>query len=232
MRKLKLITFDAFGTLLQLAKPVPFTYYETAQKYGISATLEEIKKNSDRAFAELSKTHKNGGLKDVLNPREWWFEVIKRSFPCQIPNTMAEDLWNHYSTKSAYRIHPLFEGFLRRNAQEKGYSIGIISNTDDRIYSVFKSCGFAHLIDVYAFSYDIGCQKPEKGIFEYVRNKTGELTRVIPAPKECLHFGDDVSKDVEAAKNIGWHGEFCDIYTNFPKVIHEIESSFGSGSKD
>ncbi|EPY52432.1 hydrolase [Schizosaccharomyces cryophilus OY26] len=225
MRKLKLITFDAFGTILQLAKPVPFVYYEMARKYGISVSLEQVKRNSDHAFQEMSKMHKKQGLNDGLNPREWWFKVIKNSFPCPIPNMMAEDLWNHYSTKSAYHIHPLFEGFLRRNAQEKGYVVGIISNTDDRIYSVFKSCGFADLINVYAFSYDIGCQKPEKGIFEYVRNKTGQLTGEYPAPKECLHFGDDLIKDVEAAKNVGWHGEFCNIHTNFPKIIHGLEHS-------
>ncbi|EPX72981.1 hydrolase [Schizosaccharomyces octosporus yFS286] len=228
MKKLRLITFDAFGTLLQLAKPVPFVYYETAQKYGISATLAEIKKNSDRALKELSKTPKSSGLKSDRSPRERWFEIIEKSFPCPIPNKMAEDLWNHYSTKSAYHIHPLFEGFLRSNAHKKEYSIGIISNTDDRIYSVLRSCGVADFIDVYAFSYDIGYQKPEKGIFEYVRNKTGELTGVCPASKECLHFGDDLIKDVEAARNIGWHAEYCDIHTNFPKVIQELENSLGS----
>lgn len=75
IQKIKLVTFDAFGTILHLSKPVPIVYSEVAQKYGVHATIDEIEHNSNKAFKDFSEKHKNHGKKSGLNPHDWWIKV-------------------------------------------------------------------------------------------------------------------------------------------------------------
>ncbi|KAL2314055.1 Hydrolase [Schizosaccharomyces pombe] len=218
IQKIKLVTFDAFGTILHLSKPVPIVYSEVAQKYGVHATIDEIEHNT---FKDFSEKHKNHGKKSGLNPHDWWIKVIEHSFPTPVPAEMAEELWSYFSKKTGYTIHPLLIDFLKRNKEERKYIIGIISNTDERIRTVLEDYGIDHLIDIYAFSYDVGFEKPSREIFDYAMEKAVKLLGQEIQPEECMHLGDDLIKDVSAARNIQWNAEYCDIKTNFLKYFEQ-----------
>lgn len=60
-------------------------------------------------------------------------------------------------------------------------------------------------IDFVALSYDVGAEKPDRKMFDAARELGGELE-----PDECLHVGDDLVKDVQAAEAAGWHSVIVD----------------------
>ena len=106
-------------------------------------------------------------------------------------------------------------------------SVGVLSNSDDRIPLILSDLGLAvgkfryHAdnnaprpdancpddIDFVALSYDIGHEKPSTEAFEAAR-RLG--THVAEDVEQLFHVGDDVEKDVGGAKAAGWNGILLD----------------------
>lgn len=108
-------------------------------------------------------------------------------------------------------------------------TVGIISNSDDRVSSILSSLGLRvgprrygtsteswnpdgqggdgddDDIDFVALSYDVGVEKPDRKIFDAAR-QLGAIGGSDLEPGECLHVGDDFVKDVRAAEGAGWKG--------------------------
>lgn len=112
-------------------------------------------------------------------------------------------------------------------------SVGIISNSDDRVLPILSSLGISTItpagaassvksgdnslslggrtadIDFIALSYDVGFEKPSREIFDAAR-ALGNLDKVRAHQEKCIHVGDDLEEDFKGAERAGWKGLFLD----------------------
>lgn len=151
---------------------------------------------------------------------------------------MVPELLHRFSSSEGYNLYPDVLPFfqqLRRKKQKdsapgSGTTVGIITNSDDRVPSILVSLGISvrplklgrpqwdstHFdalareagdIDFVALSYDIGFEKPDRRIFHAVRNL---MEQVKGDDCDFLHVGDDLEKDVNGAKAAGWESLLLD----------------------
>jgi putative hydrolase of the HAD superfamily len=77
-----------------------------------------------------------------------------------------------------------------------------------------KEMGFAHLFDGVFASAELGVAKPEALFF-------AKATEAIGMPPNEILFWDDYPKNVEAAREYGWHAE---LYTTFDTFAITMQS--------
>lgn len=154
------------------------------------------------------------------------------------PERVVPQLLHRFSSSEGYTLYPDVLPFfqqLRRGEQENappgfGTTVGIITNSDNRVHSILHSLGlsvrplklagpqwyFTHVdgsdreaqdIDFVALSYDIGFEKPDRRIFDAVKEM---MKQVEDGNCEFLHVGDDLEKDVNGAKAAGWESLLMD----------------------
>ena len=80
--------------------------------------------------------------------------------------------------------------------RERGYSLGIISNTHWRWNAEHRRSMGAYF-DVITLSYEHGFAKPHHSIFQTTLEKLG-----VRADR-CLHVGDDPTADIQGAREAG-----------------------------
>lgn len=160
-----LITLDALGTLYEIKNgDLGQEYTQVAKECGVKGLLAgDVAKSFKEAFKELSASHPNYGYATGMKPKEWWEQVTIKTFkplipfPVPFPPNLAESLWTHFSSNAAYSIFPGTMPFLWNIKDLKGLAtrtrkgqagwkfrtitIGIISNSDDRIIDVLTSMG-------------------------------------------------------------------------------------------
>ncbi len=109
-------------------------------------------------------------------------------------------------------------------------TIGVITNSDDRVPSILSSLGLevsprryglrANSLDPHSnveddidfvlMSYDVGYEKPSREVFDaakqLVRSNWGNLDQ----EDRFVHIGDDLEKDFEGAGRAGWESVLLD----------------------
>jgi putative hydrolase of the HAD superfamily len=84
---------------------------------------------------------------------------------------------------------------------ERGYKIGLISNTGrtpgDVLRKILEVMKIADYFDFMTFSNEVFIRKPEKGIFIHT------LHGLRTVPRLSIHIGDDPDADFQGAKNAG-----------------------------
>ncbi len=119
----------------------------------------------------------------------------------------------------------------RENSTAMKISVGVLTNSDDRVPSVLSSLGLRvgslrygvgpervnHAsdgselsdIDFVILSYDVGFEKPSHEVFDAAKD-LGRLGDVQSDLERCIHVGDDMDKDLEGAVLAGWEGLLLD----------------------
>ena len=109
--------------------------------------------------------------------------------------------------------------------------VGIITNSDDRVLSILSSLGLSvnprrygtntsstesgvpvsanknetSNIDFLTLSYDVGFEKPSRGIFDAAK-QLGNLGMSHDDRIRYIHVGDDLDKDLNGAQQAQWEG--------------------------
>ena len=98
---------------------------------------------------------------------------------------------------------------------KKKYKLILLSNTDimhfEYIKNKYKIIG---IFDEYILSYEIGCRKPDRAIYQIALKKAKAL------PFNCVYI-DDIEKFVKAARAIGI---MAFQYKGFEKLIRDLKS--------
>lgn len=153
----------------------------------------------------------------------------------EVPDALIAELLKHYSSADGYDLFPDAKAFFDKLRQVRAQPsiapwtwekivVGVISNSDDRLPSILSSLGlnvqprtFGSKIEPIAESedisfivnsYDVGFEKPEKGIFR----AASELGRKLGGMNgyHKLHVGDSISEDCFGALNAQWHAVLVD----------------------
>lgn len=156
-----------------------------------------------------------------------------------VPKSLVDELLRRYSTKEGYDIFPDVLPFfqtLRTKSSTNGAKpwpwnkivVGIITNSDDRVPGILQSFGLKigprrvgtpdertadaaseDDISFVVLSYDVGVEKPQRGIFD-AAVKSFEETLVSRGDEsgvgdwEKLYVGDSLEHDVVGANRAGW----------------------------
>ncbi|KAH0103086.1 hypothetical protein KCU60_g9114, partial [Aureobasidium melanogenum] len=152
MKRNLLLCVDAFGTLFRPRSPIAEQYGSVARSMGVKISDEEVAKSFKSAFKEISKAYPNYGKKTEMGARQWWTEVINKTFTPHhqgpLPTNLTSTLINRFWCKDGYTLFPdvsclqkLSHSPQRQQDASSRLVIGVITNSDDRVPDVLTSLG-------------------------------------------------------------------------------------------
>ncbi len=207
--QIKAVFFDAADTLFRVKGGVGNTYWNVARKYGVDSTPEGIEK----AFSKAFKLAPSLAFPGALDPKEikileerWWYEVVKRVFMeiGMLANfdDYFDELFETFRTR-AWELFPETKDVLQ-SLKKDGFTLGVISNFDSRIYDVCADLGIICYFDAFVISSEAGFAKPSQEIFSLA------LGRNNVYPSEAIHIGDSLQLDFLAARAVGINSVLID----------------------
>ena len=201
MQGLKVIFFDAAGTLFHIPLGVGHHYAVAARDVGLELEPAAV----DRAFAAAWK--RMPARPATREPREdddkgWWRELVERVLEQVAPGTHELDrdaffevAYSHFAEPGVWELFPEVREVLE--SLQSRYELGVISNFDGRLRMILEQLGISRFFRVVAISSEIGADKPDAFIYE----RAVELAGITP--DEALHVGDDPVRDWEGAASAG-----------------------------
>ena len=218
---LRVIFFDAAGTLFEPAEPVGATYARIARQYGITASDEAVSAGFRSAF------HGAAGLafgpnRDAHELRDleyrWWRELVAKSFAglgnfTDFDAYFAE-LFVYFGDPEHWRLDPAAPTLLGY-LSDRGFELGMISNFDFRLYHILDGLGLRRYFPTITISSEAGYAKPSREIFEIA------LRKHHATAGEALHVGDAEHLDVEGARGAGLAAALLDPAAGQALSIHD-----------
>ncbi len=209
---IKVIFFDAVGTLFDVKGSVGEVYITYAKKYGVPDTKAMIQ-DLNVAFKETMKSMPspifsvNQVEKLKQCERLWWFDVVHGAFyrvgMFEGFDDFFDEVFEAFSQPSHWELFPETMEVLAQLKTE-GFELGIISNFDTRFFQLFRALGLDGFFDSVTLSSLAGAVKPAQKIFSHA------LDQHMLLPHEALHVGDDVLEDYEGAQQAGLHAVLVD----------------------
>jgi putative hydrolase of the HAD superfamily len=206
--RVKVIFFDAAGTLFHVKGSVGEIYLRYAEKSGVRRTSESLTALNAafrRAFREAPPP-----IFAVSDPAEikrcerlWWFNIVHNVFyrvgMLERFDDYFEEIFHAFDGPEHWVLYPETLGALKE-LKGHGFELGIISNFDTRLFNVLRGLGIADLFDTVTISSLARAAKPAPQIFHLAVEKHAV------DPEEAVHVGDSVGDDVEGARRARLHG--------------------------
>lgn len=198
--QIKVVFFDAGGTLFRPYPSVGDVYARTAARHGVRVNAEQVEKTFHAKWHERNGLAALAGASSEKIEREWWHALVRDVFG----NLGAFDNFDAF-------FHELYDLFARaecwrlfddtmpvlKELKTKGLRLAIISNWDHRLYSIVEQLGLSSYFEQVTASSAVGIAKPGKRIFEAALE-----SMKIPAASG-LHIGDSLEDDYHGASRAG-----------------------------
>jgi len=205
--RIKMICFDAGGTLLRPYPSVGEIYSRVAQRYGCTAGAEDIEKR----FRELWHTRDSVGslvsYSDEKIERDWWRQMVKEVFSHFEPLTdfdaFFHELYDLFAGPECWQLYPETIDVLEE-FQKRGKRMCVISNWDSRLLNLCKGFALEKYFEFILISAVFGASKPNPRIFQEALRCAGAK------PSEAVHIGDSLEDDVQGALKAGMKAVFLD----------------------
>ncbi|MEO8350956.1 MAG: HAD-IA family hydrolase [Chthoniobacteraceae bacterium] len=202
MTELRVIFFDATGTLIGLPRGVGYYYSQVAQRRGWNVSPDVL----DRAFRSAWSSMPAPKVTRLRRPDDdkgWWRKLVGRvldAVPGAVPagfdrECYFEDLYTEFTKPGVWDVFPETRTVLARLSSE--YRLAIISNFDRRLLRVLDELGIGPLFDPIVISSEVGADKPDPWIFQEALRLAGVRAA------ETLHVGDDPNADWDGATAAG-----------------------------
>jgi len=181
------VLFDWGDTLFE-SPHAPTVILDAARARGIPLQRE----SATRLWNELwdagktAEEHAKGRDLSREAHRRVWMDLFSRA-NATVPG-LDGVLYERVMDPAGWVTYPDTEPTLRA-LRDRGLKVGIVSNTAHDLRPFFAAKGLAGLVDAYALSYEIGLQKPARGIFDAAIRMLGT------SPAETLMVGDDPVSD-------------------------------------
>jgi putative hydrolase of the HAD superfamily len=199
----KVIFFDAAGTLIAPVESVGLTYSRIAAQVGVKAPSHEL----DVSFREAWRAHPPPlhpvGRPPLDDDRSWWREVAGQTFtkalgaplPADVMDPLFEKLYAHYAEPAAWRLFDEVKPALHKLCLR--HRLIVVSNFDRRLLKILSGHGLMDMFEKVILSSEVGASKPHPRIFQ------AALLAADEPAAACLHVGDDPKCDVEGAEMAG-----------------------------
>ncbi len=214
----KAVTFDDFGTLRYSTgekEDIIYPIMRTLKKEGVNLRKRDFLQayfRIDALYHEMKNSTLQEHLLDDIIAETLEFvghmprndeiaEIIKKAVNSGLKT--RETRWYSDSIQVLQAL------------REKGYSLGLISNTHWRFLDDLRR-EFETYFDVITLSYEHGYMKPHPSIFLVT------LERLRVNSDHCLHVGDDPEADIEGAKKLGIKTVFVKRMAKEARADHKI----------
>ncbi len=214
-QKIKVVLFDAEGTLFRIWPSVGHIYAEVCRPFGLSASPADL----DQSFQEAWQAHLKRGHRRRLTPKECfqeWYQIFLDTVSpygkLTDPKAAYRACYEAFARKEAFRPSPGIEvlSLLRK----QGRRLAIVSNWDERLRRLLKDFGLLDLFEEVFIACELGIAKPDPAFFELACRSLKVL------PDQALMIGDNLEEDVLAARRAGLWALFYpggDLKRLFPK---------------
>ncbi|GJL55182.1 MAG: hypothetical protein NPIRA02_23140 [Nitrospirales bacterium] len=204
---IKVVFFDAAGTLIHINGSVADVYLEYAKRYGVQTT-PELSAAIQSAFSHAFR-HAPPAIFHVSQPeklkqceRLWWFDIVHAVFyrvgMFERFDEYFDEVYEAFGRGLHWRIDPELYSVLH-TLKGRGYELGIISNFDTRLFQILTDLSLRQFFDTVTISSLVQSVKPAKPIFDYALNEHAI------EPYEAVHIGDSLKEDWEGATHAGLH---------------------------
>jgi putative hydrolase of the HAD superfamily len=210
--RVRVVFFDAAGTLFRVKGSVADVYLEFAQRHGFKRTAdsrqaiqEALRRAFDESPAPVFAATEPAEIKQC--ERLWWFDVVHNVFyrvgMFDRFDDFFDEVFHAFDGPAFWTSFPETETVLGR-LKQAGLELGIVSNFDTRLFNVLRGLGLADYFDTVTISSLARAAKPAPRIFHVA------LEKHTVEPKEAMHVGDSVRDDVEGARQAGLTGLLLD----------------------
>lgn len=200
---LRVVFFDAAGTLFHTREPAGLSYAKIARRYGLVADDRVVIDSFKRAFAAapglaFGPGHDPADLRRM--EREWWNRLVRATFA---KVGVLGDFDAYFGALFAFFADPQNwvcdpdAPVLLGALSESGLELGVISNFDHRIYAILDALGLSRHFDSITISSEAGYAKPAPEIFRIALER-----HELPA-QHALHVGDSEALDIAGARGAG-----------------------------
>lgn len=200
---LKTIFFDVAGTLIITRERLGLSYARLARQYGLEADDKAVGAAFRRAFNAapgLAFGPGHGAIELRRLEREWWRRVVVDTFAgfgqFRDFDGYFAALFDFLGDPANWKVDADAIQLLA-HLKERGYSLGVISNFDHRVYRILEGLGLDRFFHSMTISSEVGWAKPAPQIFR------AALERHAIEPREALHVGDSEDTDVVGAQTAG-----------------------------
>lgn len=214
--KVRAVLFDAAGTLFTPRRSVGEIYGAIARRYGSTASTEAIQ-------AAFLRHFRGAGPLSTQDQKRWWKNVVHHVFTdvgmVEQFDQFFEEVYDKFRNSQGWILFPETLEILNE-LKDRGLKLGVISNFDDRIYSVMESLNIRPFFDAVTISSETGYCKPQPQIFDAAISALEE-----PASRILL-VGDSLEDDVLAGIRAGIHAILLDRHGRYSSTdaIQRISS--------
>ncbi len=211
----RLVTFDAAGTLIFLPESAGVHYQRIASAQGISTAPPEA---WESAFRDAWKSRPRpaptaDGGPSPDDHRGWWRSLVAATLakigpenPPRLGDPAFErffdQLYEHFRQPGVWEPFPDAAPTLEALRQlPEPPELMVLSNFDRRLDDVLRHTGLRDFFDRIIVSSVAGAEKPHCRIFDMAL----KMADLEGTPTAALHAGDDPAADWQGAKQAGWH---------------------------
>jgi putative hydrolase of the HAD superfamily len=208
-RKIRVVFFDAAGTLFEVRGSVGQIYSTELKHFGVDIPAIELERRFVAAFRRRSLcSPQSSGPEDRLEREKlWWFELVREVLggwtTGEILRRYFEVVFERFRTETAWQLFPDTVNSLER-LRTSGRRLGIISNFDSRLLDVLENIGIRHYFGQVTLSWQVGAAKPDARIFQAALAAAN-----VPAPR-AMHVGDSWRDDYLGARGAGLQAVLLD----------------------
>ncbi len=198
---IRVVTFDAAGTLIRLVRPPGFVYADTARRFGYD--LDPIRVQN--AFRIAWESFPQPSESDAPRPDDecgWWRGLVAKTmteagYRIDPFDDYFETVYEQFRLPGVWELFPGVAAMLSE-LRRLSIRLGLISNFDRRLYDILAHLKVRDLFEHVIISSEIGIRKPAARIFEVA------VWRFGVAPGEILHVGDEPDADFAGARRAGF----------------------------
>lgn len=186
--RIRAVTLDAAGTLLEPTPSVGAIYAEVAAELGWTHWQPA---ELDARFRAAWSTK---GMFD-FSPVSW-LNLVTRVTEGLAPEPLSLRyfplVWERFNAARCWRVYPEVSSVLQ-GLCEQGWRLAVVSNWDERLHRVLQVTGLAPSFEFILPSTEAPRPKPDPGIFQQAAERLGVEVASL------LHVGDSRREDWEGA---------------------------------
>jgi putative hydrolase of the HAD superfamily len=214
---IKAVFFDFYNTLVDYYPPREVTQAKVLGELGIEVAPEALLRPIMVADDFLSKEHSRLSL--GKRPKEEMMAlygqyhgiILKEAGLEASPQLIGDILKRALTIELKLALYDDVATALDE-LKGRGLVLGLISNVDRDINSVYDELGLPKWLQLRVTSQDVGFNKPHPQIFQAALKQAGVK------PEEAIYVGDQYEIDVVGANGVGMRGILIDRHGFFEAV--------------
>lgn len=205
MPSIRLVSFDAFETLIFPRFPPAVVYSHAAREINVFVDPKRLAPLYTESYLHYRKKYPNFGHYAGIAANDWWAKVIRRSLKPflahgqSIPNAFCTALYDRYKCADLWRVESGAVSCLEAiHALEPNRYVSVLSNFDERLPDILAELRLDTFFDDILYSCGFPFHKPDPRFFRLLI----DLHPTVSAD-ECLHIGNSTQRDYAPAMKMG-----------------------------